>query len=51
MLQLASKFGESKWNLYWLIVLIVHLSPIMSPTIMKILTNMTHLQYHEIMQC
>ena len=45
MLQLSCKFGESKWNLYWLIWL-THLTLIMSLASIKMLTNMIHMEYH-----
>ena len=48
MIQLSCKFWESAWNLGWIIALAnsSDTNLIMSLMSMKIVTNMTHMQYH-----
>ena len=48
MLQLSCKFGESKWNPYWVIMLTSSPGTNYVPNEQEDVPNMTHMQYHAI---
>ena len=45
-LQLSAKFGESKWNPYWVIMLTSLSGSVYAPNEHEMLTNVAHMQYH-----